>query len=202
MFDGTLSAFLNIAQFAFEFRHALVDQTAVGFQLLFTRPTSGSDTTLDAFQVSPHAFQSRAEIQQLREFHLQHRFVCSRVCGEDVEDDFAAIDDNRLHSFFEVLPLCGSEIVVENDEVGVGRLDHHFKLFNFTAAKTGGRMGMLSELNNFADNGHSSGLGETFEFVKNLVFGKRAGIGHHGSQYSSPFLNTQFFSFWVAQGCS
>jgi hypothetical protein len=72
---------------------------------------------------------------------LEDGFAGLRAVGEDLENDFLAVDDGEFGEFFPVALLGGREGFVEDDDVaafGFGELD---EFFGFAAAKEGGRGG-------------------------------------------------------------
>ena len=85
--------------------HARTFQSAVGFQLLLAGAFAAADPALDAFEVGPHAGQSRLHVEQLGQLDLQLRFKGTGMRGEDIEDDLAAVDDLRAGLLFDRLPL-------------------------------------------------------------------------------------------------
>ena len=119
--DGPLAAFLDFGQALFELGNPPVDQPAVGFDLRFAGTTAGADAPFDALEVAPPPPQPIAEILKLGQLDLQTGLVGPGPAGEDVEDHFAAVDDDPAGLFFEVSALGGGEIVVEDDQVGPAR---------------------------------------------------------------------------------
>ncbi len=94
---------------------AVADHALVEFQLFLTR-TAHADAPLLSIEVSPPAFQTRAEVLQLRQLYLQLTLVAARALREDVEDQPGAIEHAALEFGLEVPFLAGGECVVEQDE--------------------------------------------------------------------------------------
>jgi hypothetical protein len=64
----------------------------------------------------------------LGEFHLEAAFRGTCPAGEDVEDKLSPVDDSRgsatlAHGPLDIALLCGRQIVVHNDHVGVESFD-------------------------------------------------------------------------------
>ncbi len=106
---------LDGGQAALQVADALANAPAVDFQLGFTR-AAGADAAAQARQVGPLARQSRHEIFQLRQLHLQLAFVAARPLGEDVEDQLAAVDDANFEGVFQIALLRRRQILVNDDQ--------------------------------------------------------------------------------------
>jgi hypothetical protein len=70
--------------------------------------------------VAPHLPQPGQRVFQLRQLDLQARLHRPRPGGEDVEDQFAAVQDLDLGGLFQVADLRGAQVVIEDDDIGVG----------------------------------------------------------------------------------
>jgi hypothetical protein len=69
--------------------------------------------------VRPGASQPGQGILVARQLDLQARLARVGALGEDVEDDFLAVDDEGARGeFFPIALLGGGEFVVEDDDVG------------------------------------------------------------------------------------
>ena len=69
---------------------------------------------------APDADEPRQQVFQLRELDLQLAFARPRAAREDVEDELRAIDDLAADRFFDLPQLRRRQLVVEDDDVGVG----------------------------------------------------------------------------------
>ena len=94
----------------------LADQPAVGLELGFARAAQ-ADTALLPFQVSPAANQTRGQVLQLRQFHLQLALVGGGALGENVEDQAGAVQHPDLQALFQVALLGRRQRVVEDDDL-------------------------------------------------------------------------------------
>lgn len=101
----------------------MINQPPIRFDLLLTRSTTGSDPAFDSFQMSPHPFQTRSRILKLSQFHLQFRFVGSRVRRKNIQDQLAAVNDDSLRRLFQVASLSRSQVVIKNHQLGIGGID-------------------------------------------------------------------------------
>ena len=81
--------------------------------------------------MAPHAAQTRVDVLQLCELHLQAPFARRGVAAEDVEDKSRTVDDLHVmaHRALEVGLLRGAKLVVKDHDVGFERLDGAYELF-------------------------------------------------------------------------
>ena len=112
--------------------NSFFDQSAVDFQLLFTRPAH-ADAALDTFQVRPHPLQPRQRILQLRQLDRQSGFIRLRSAGKDVENQFGPIQHFQSDDLFQIARLARRQIVVENHHVGIGGGSKPLQFFHFAA---------------------------------------------------------------------
>lgn len=121
-------AAVDAGEFLAQMADPFLDDSTVDFDLPFSG-ASGSDASDfsgagsaggsgDSFEVAPHAAQSGGGVFQLSEFDLNAGLVCARAGGEDIENEFAAIDDFALDGFFDASDLGGCEVAVEDYHVG------------------------------------------------------------------------------------
>ena len=68
----------------------------------------------------PHLAQAGQGVFQLREFDLQTGLVRAGTGRKDVENQLAAIEDFDFGCFFETADLRGRQIIVEDDDIGIG----------------------------------------------------------------------------------
>ena len=97
--------------------NAAVDFAAIGFQLGFAG-TAGADAAAELRHLHAASRQSRQQVLQLRQFHLELAFTGARVAGKDVEDELGAIDDAQVELALQVALLRWRQLVIEDDEVG------------------------------------------------------------------------------------
>ena len=112
---------MQFLEFSLELDHFPLHDAPVDFQLLFTRPACADAcwcAACDAFEVGPHRSQARIGVFKLRQFHLQFRFGGFGAGGENIEDQFTAINHLAIGDFFNVGNVRGRKIVVENEHIG------------------------------------------------------------------------------------
>ena len=73
--------------------------------------------------MGPHPLQPRHGIFQLRQLDLKMGLVGQGVRREDIQDHLGAIDHLDPELLLEVAGLGGTEVVVEEDHVGLLGLD-------------------------------------------------------------------------------
>ena len=98
------------------------DQPAVLLELLFAR-SANADASLVPRQVRPQPLEPGHGVLELGELHLEMSFVRPGMSGEDVEDDLGPIHHLDLDGPFQVARLGGSQVVIEDDHVGLVGLD-------------------------------------------------------------------------------
>ncbi len=122
-----LAAFagLDLAEAFAEIVAAILHEAAVDFELLFAW-AAGADAARatcaagadDAFEVGPHAADAWVGVFELGEFDLELCFGGGGAAGEDIEDEFGAVDDFAFGDFFDGGDLLGGEVVIEDDGGG------------------------------------------------------------------------------------
>ena len=120
--DLAFLARLNFAELGLELLDAMPDQPAVFLELLFARPAH-ADTPLVPREVGPHSLQPWHGIFQLGQLDLQMGLVGQGVRCEDIQDHLGAIDHLDPELLLEVAGLRGTQVVVEQDHVGLLGLD-------------------------------------------------------------------------------
>jgi len=88
------------------------------------------------------------------------------VASEDVEDELRAIDDPALDDPFNIPLLRRSEIVIEEEHIGIGRSCGSGDLFKFASAHQGCGIGTITALQNFANDFCARALGQGAEFCQ------------------------------------
>ena len=109
-------------QAGFDLADAHTQQTAVGFELGFTRPAHANAATL-TLKVSPAAYKARAHVVKLGQFDLQLTFMGTGALSEDIENQPGTVKHATLENSFEVTLLTGREDVIENHNVDLLGLD-------------------------------------------------------------------------------
>src|SRR5690606_711987 len=113
-------------------------QSAVGFQLGFTRATQ-TNTALLPLQVSPAADQTGTQVVQLGQLDLQLALMGPGTLGENIQDQTGTVDDTAFQLTLEVALLARCQHMVEDDQVTFACLDQGPQLFHLAGAdkKTG-----------------------------------------------------------------
>ena len=114
----------------------------------------------DRIQVPPHPGQPRIGVFELGQFDLELGLAGLGAGGEDVQDQFAAVDDLGLDDLFEFADLAGRQVVVEDDDVGLVLDDAVPKLFGLAAADVGGGVNLAEFLLEPADDDRPGRLGQ------------------------------------------
>ena len=161
----------DIFQLLLNMANAAIDFAAIGFQLSFTG-AAGADAAAELRHLDAASGQSRQQILQLRQFHLQLAFPSAGVAGEDVEDKLGPVENARIEFTFQVALLRGRELVIEDNQVGRGGGHGAFQLFQFAAADERGGIGLLAALQDLAgDTG--AGAGGQFAQLGHRFFGEK-----------------------------
>ena len=101
--------------------HAFANAAAVGFEFLFAG-TSRADAAAQPRKLRTGSGQSRQQIVQLRQFHLQLSLAAARVARKNIQDQLRAIDHAPLHASLQIALLHRSELAVENNQRRLPRL--------------------------------------------------------------------------------
>ncbi len=104
----------------------------------------------------------------MRQLDLQLAFPRARPPREDVEDQLRAIDDLAIEPLVELAQLRRRQLVVEDDEVGVGfgrRVRQHF---DFAAAEERGRVGPGAILQHAQHHARAGRFGEAAELFEGM----------------------------------
>ena len=167
----------------------MTDQAAVFFKLLFTG-TTYADAPLVARQVGPHPLEPRHGIFELCQLDLEVRLVREGVGREDVEDDLGAIDDLDSQVLFQVARLRGTEVVVEEDDVPLVRLDRVFQLLDLAGADVSRDVDLMPLLQHGANDDQTSGLGQPPKLVQGII-GRPVTMGKNNPYQNCSFLTPQ-----------
>ena len=110
--------------------------------------------------------QARQAVAQQRQLDLCLAFEGVGVLGEDVEDHGGSVDRGAAQQLLEVELLCGSELVVEHDGVGIDGETDLLQLLGLALADVPRVVGRVAALH---DTRHDVGTGsvdEQFELVE------------------------------------
>ena len=108
-------------QFLADRRDALVDQTAVGFDLRFARAAEEAVAAALALKMGPGPHQPALLVGQMGKLHLQPAFARQRALPEDFENEARAIEDLAPPCLFEIALLHGRHDVIDDREAGILR---------------------------------------------------------------------------------
>lgn len=206
--DGEVlaSAFGDEAGFAFgdafdfgaEVADAFADEAAVGFELGFTGAARADTAAGEGVEVAPHAGEAGVGVLHLGELDLELGFVGAGAGGEDVEDEFGAVEDFDargvgfaagflVDDFFESADLGGREVVIEEDDVGGVEFAEVSDLFGFAAADVQAGVWGVTVLEEGSDDACAGGFGEAAEFAEGVA-GVCGGAGEDDADEEGAFL--------------
>ena len=155
----------DIFEVSFEFLDTDGNAAAVGFELGFTG-TAGADAAALAGEGDALTGEAGEDVFELGEFDLQATFGGAGATGEDIEDELGAVNDANADGPFEIALLGGGEIVINDDDVGLGGFGIFLKFLNLALAKKGGGVGEGADLEKLSDDFGTGGEGEFFEFAE------------------------------------
>ena len=155
---------VKLGQFLLEQGNLGLDDTAVGLDLRLTG-AAHTDTASLAFQVGPHARQTRQQILVLGQFDLHLGTGCLGPFGKNVEDEARAVKCLDLYCLLDKGDLFGREVIIKDDEADVVLLDIGHNFLQFSLAHIGSAVGAVTPLQESAYGCSASGLGKEFEFV-------------------------------------
>jgi hypothetical protein len=101
---------------------------------------------------------------ELRKLDLQLAFMRARALGEDIEDQPGAIDHATLRELLEIALLHRRKRVIDEDQIGVGRLFLFFQFPGLAAADEKLRIRPFDARAQRADDTGSGGTGKLTEF--------------------------------------
>ena len=127
--------------------------------------------------------EPRQQILQLRQLDLQLAFAGPRPASEDVEDELRAIDDLAIDFGFDLPQLRRRELVVEDDEIGVGFGARRGERLDLSASEKGRGIRLRPLLQDAEDDLGACRLREAGEFLER-AFGIEAPLrpGHKAHQ--------------------
>ena len=100
------------------------------------------------------------------EFDGEFCLARGRAGSEDVEDEFAAVDDFAFDGFLDGGDLGGGEEVVEDDDTGAGFFAERLELVELAGAQECAGVGVVLPLEEFSDGRGACGFGERAEFAQ------------------------------------
>jgi len=118
--------------------------------------------------VRPAAHETRGHVFELRQFDLQFAFVRACALREDVEDQSGAINDPTLRELLEVALLDRRQRVIDQDQVGVGRLFLRLEFLGLAAADEEFGIRALDARAQGADHAGAGGTRKFAEFGQGL----------------------------------
>jgi hypothetical protein len=80
------------------------------------------------------------------------------VASKNIQDQLRAVQYAAGKCGFKIAQLCGREVVVEENQIGLGGSHHRGNLFNLPGADQSGRIGTSSTLKHFGSH-HTTGAG-------------------------------------------
>ena len=114
------------------------------------------------------ADEARQQVFQLRELDLQLAFARSRAPREDVEDQLRAIDHLAIEPLVELAQLRRRQLVVEDDEVGVGFRGRARQHLDLAAAEECRGVRLRAILQHAQDDACARGFGKATEFFEGM----------------------------------
>ena len=111
-------------------------------------------------------FETRQRVFQLGQFHLQLGLGRAGTGGEDVKDQFAAVDDLAVGLFLQVPDLGGRQVVVEDDDLPLMQFDQRRQFFHLAVADVSARMDGGSPLGQGGHDFCAGPVGQAAEFFQ------------------------------------
>ncbi len=128
-----------------------LDLAPVGLQLGFAG-SPGPDPAAQLGHRRPSSGEPGQHVLQLRQLYLQLALAAARVAGKDVENQLGAIHHPHRQCVFKIPELGGGEVVIEEDQRGLGRFRDCGNLFHLAFADQRGRIRSGPSLQHFGDN--------------------------------------------------
>jgi len=172
--DLALGAVLDSDEVFLEAVDAFSDESAVDLELLLAWAT-GTDPSLDAFEVAPHGFEPGEGVLELCELDLESGLGGAGAGGEDIEDELGAVDDLDAGELLEGADLSGGEVAVGDDDVGIEGGDEVVELAGLSGTEIEGGVGSGATLEESSDDVRSGGAGEAVELFEGLFLEVAAG---------------------------
>ncbi len=148
--------------------HAPRNLAAIGFQLGFTG-TARANAAAQLRHLHAVPGQPRHHVLQLRQLDLQLAFAGARMPRKNVEDELRAVDHAPLNDFFNIALLRRTEIVIEEQHVGVDRGSRASNFFQLARANQRRRIGPVAPLQNLADHLRPGAFRQCTQFGQRFV---------------------------------
>ncbi len=165
--------FADLDEFAFGAVDAFAGHAAVYFDLFLTFATGGSATAFSAagaaalaVEVIPHPGEAGEGVLHAGELDLEAGLFGAGAHGEDIEDDFLAIDDADAGVCFPGALLAGGELVIEDDGVAAEVLGFGDEFLAFSGAGEIAFVGVADEGEGAAADADAEGFYECGEFIE------------------------------------
>ena len=147
--------------------HADADAPAIRFELGFAGAPR-ADAAAKTRQRLARSDQPRQQVLQLRELDLQLAFARAGAPREDVENQLRAIDDLAIETLVQLAQLRRRQLVVEDDEVGVGFGRGVRQHVDLAAAEERRRIRLGSILQHAQHDARARGFGEAAELFEGM----------------------------------
>jgi len=168
--------FREITQSSFEHGDATPRQPTVGLELALAGSPSPHPAT-ESFEVLPHTSHARQVVLELGQFDLELALGGDRVLGEDVENELGAIDDPRFQRVLETALLRRSELVVDDQHLGVRLCEGGYQLLQLALADVRSRIGVRPVLDELADRLQARCAGQLVQLGELGCFTRRQEAG-------------------------
>ena len=162
-----LALLFDLLQPPGEHPDALRDEPAIGFQLRLAR-TAHADAALLALEVRPPAYQTAADVLQLRKLDFQLALEAARTLREDVEDERVAVEHPAANVRLEIALLARRERVIDEDDVRLVDFRHRAQLIRLAAADKEPRIGSLAAARDRRNRPGAGRFGELLELLQIL----------------------------------
>ena len=146
----------------------MVDEASIGLELGLTR-SPHPDTAARLLEVRPHARETRQHVLELGELDLQLGFAGPRSRGEDVEDQLRPVHHALARGVLDVLALGRPQLIVENDERRILRVDDGPELLDLSLSQVGRGVGPIDLLCDASDDDGTSRVDELLELLEMLI---------------------------------
>jgi hypothetical protein len=123
----------HILQLSLKLQQPALDLAPVSLQLGFARAPA-PDAAAQLGHGSPPSSEPGQHVLQLRQLYLKLAFTGARVAGKNVQDQLRTIDHTDGQRAFKIPQLGRGEVMIEEDQRGLGRLRHGGDLFHFALA--------------------------------------------------------------------
>ena len=158
---------VHLLKVLLEFGDALLDNTAVDFNLGFTHTAAGSHTASLALQVRPHACQARKHVVVMGQLHLHFGVGGFGPLGKDFQDKGCPVDNVRAgNHLFDVALLHAREFIVKDDVLNLVLLAVFLDFLQFSGADIGSLVRAVQPLGEHFVRECAGGLGQKGELVQ------------------------------------